>query len=416
MEKHGSESYYVVGEGLLDEADGGRTVAKLEVEDTAPPFRFSRMGPRGVNLQPGEGIRKKVGNEMAAGGGRVSSIPAGFTYLGQFVDHDLTFDKTTVMLGTLAGWRVRDPDKAPRRSAMYREIIVGYDGRERGQDALALGELLAEAGAAQLVVAGVFQFDPRWRDQSTRMREAEAEYARAIEAVAASVGAEPEAVPNSSVGRGMHELAEEIGADLIVVGSSHRSRAGQVLAGNVGQLLMHASPCSVAVAPHGFADSERRELEEIVVGYDGTDEARMALNDATDLARASGALLKLVTVSEPPPTSYGRAGGRTAGWHALKESIDASMRECLDEGMASLPEDLPAEGVLAHGEPADLLAEIATAEGALLVLGSRAYGPAQAGAPGHRREQARPHRALPGRRTPASREGERPGRGDDRDG
>ena len=100
MEKHGSESYYVVGEGLLDEADGGRTVAKLDTEDTAPPFRFSRMGPRGVNLQPGEGIRKKVGNEMAAGGGRVSSIPAGFTYLGQFVDHDLTFDKTTVMLGT----------------------------------------------------------------------------------------------------------------------------------------------------------------------------------------------------------------------------------------------------------------------------------------------------------------------------
>ena len=26
-------------------------------------------------------------------------IPAGFTYLGQFIDHDLTFDKTAVMLG-----------------------------------------------------------------------------------------------------------------------------------------------------------------------------------------------------------------------------------------------------------------------------------------------------------------------------
>ena len=36
---------------------------------------------------------------MAAGGGGASQIPAGFTYLGQFIDHDLTFDKTTVMLG-----------------------------------------------------------------------------------------------------------------------------------------------------------------------------------------------------------------------------------------------------------------------------------------------------------------------------
>jgi len=36
---------------------------------------------------------------MAEGGGGESQIPAGFTYLGQFVDHDLTFDKTNVMLG-----------------------------------------------------------------------------------------------------------------------------------------------------------------------------------------------------------------------------------------------------------------------------------------------------------------------------
>jgi hypothetical protein len=100
VEKHGSESYYIVGEGLIDVADGGRTVAALDTEDTAPPFRFSRMGPRGVNRQPGEGIRRRVGNEMAAGGGRVASVPAGFTYLGQFVDHDLTFDKTTVRLGS----------------------------------------------------------------------------------------------------------------------------------------------------------------------------------------------------------------------------------------------------------------------------------------------------------------------------
>ena len=36
---------------------------------------------------------------MARAGGGNSQIPAGFTYLGQFIDHDLTFDKTDVMLG-----------------------------------------------------------------------------------------------------------------------------------------------------------------------------------------------------------------------------------------------------------------------------------------------------------------------------
>jgi hypothetical protein len=108
MEIHGSESYFVVGEGLLTESAGGRedsdgeariASASATAAAVTPAFRFSRMGPIGTGKQPGEGIRKKAANEMAAGGGGATGIPAGFTYLGQFIDHDLTFDKTTVMLG-----------------------------------------------------------------------------------------------------------------------------------------------------------------------------------------------------------------------------------------------------------------------------------------------------------------------------
>src|SRR4051794_26292067 len=57
------------------------------------------MGPKGTGRQLGEPNRKKLGALMAAGGGGTSQIPSGFTYLGQFADHDLTFDKTNVMLG-----------------------------------------------------------------------------------------------------------------------------------------------------------------------------------------------------------------------------------------------------------------------------------------------------------------------------
>jgi Animal haem peroxidase len=112
MVTHGSESYYVIGEGLLGESVGGRdrshngagpaAVAAAAAADAggAPPFRFSRMGPNGSGKQLGEGARKRLGAAMARAGGGSSGIPAGFTYLGQFIDHDLTFDKTTVMLGT----------------------------------------------------------------------------------------------------------------------------------------------------------------------------------------------------------------------------------------------------------------------------------------------------------------------------
>jgi len=99
MERHGSESYFVIGEGLLGESLGGRVALAADAKDAVPPFRFSRMGPRGDQRQLTEASLTKVANAMAVGGGGDSQIPSGFTYLGQFADHDLTFDRTNVMLG-----------------------------------------------------------------------------------------------------------------------------------------------------------------------------------------------------------------------------------------------------------------------------------------------------------------------------
>ena len=110
---------------------------------------------------------------------------------------------------------------------MYRKIIVGYDGSEGAEDALALGKLIAEHAGAQLVVAGVFQLDPLWGGSDSAFQEAEAEYAREIERAAESVGGEAEAIPSSSAARGLRELAEETEADLIVVGSAHHGRPGR---------------------------------------------------------------------------------------------------------------------------------------------------------------------------------------------
>ena len=98
--RHGSESYFVVDEGLLGESVGGRSrTLEAAVEEATPPFFFSRMGPAGTDRQLTDPTLNKLGDIMASGGGGAAQIPAGFTYLGQFVDHDLTFDKTSVMLG-----------------------------------------------------------------------------------------------------------------------------------------------------------------------------------------------------------------------------------------------------------------------------------------------------------------------------
>jgi hypothetical protein len=98
VDRHASESYFVPGEGLLAMSAGGRGGGDAQ---PAAPFRFSRMGPHGRSHQLGERTTEILGINMAGSGGSTdegSSVPAGYTYLGQFVAHDLSFDKTGVTL------------------------------------------------------------------------------------------------------------------------------------------------------------------------------------------------------------------------------------------------------------------------------------------------------------------------------
>jgi Animal haem peroxidase len=103
MEQHGSESYFILGEGMLGEALGGRDgdieLAGTRAARAVPPFRFSRMGPKGTGKQLGEPNRRKIAQAMTPDNLTAGSMGAGFTYLGQFIDHDLTFDKTALMEG-----------------------------------------------------------------------------------------------------------------------------------------------------------------------------------------------------------------------------------------------------------------------------------------------------------------------------
>jgi hypothetical protein len=98
VEQHGSETYFVIGEGLLGETLGGRprTLA-ADVANAIPQFRFSRLGPKGTRKLLDQPTRKKIGEAMTVGNSSPSGMAAGFTYLGQFIDHDLTFDKTELM-------------------------------------------------------------------------------------------------------------------------------------------------------------------------------------------------------------------------------------------------------------------------------------------------------------------------------
>ena len=108
MLRHGRDSFFVVGEGVLtaDTAAGraapaGAAVAAPRLSEAAEirQFRFSRIGPQGTPTST-QLVEAMAGAMTEQAPDHDGEIPAGFTYLGQFVDHDLTMDKTQAALGS----------------------------------------------------------------------------------------------------------------------------------------------------------------------------------------------------------------------------------------------------------------------------------------------------------------------------
>ena len=198
---------------------------------------------------------------------------------------------------------------------MYRKILVGYDDTDQAKDALALGKQLADATGADLVAAGVFPFDPIWGGYDPHFHDADVEYARKIEAAAKSVGAEAEATPSSSPARGLHELAEEIGADLILVGSARHGRVGQTPRGRPrsrpASWLAGAQSASRLAAT---ATTRAIGIASIAVGFDGSEESGLALIAATQLASTMNTeeLENSLPWLSRRPSRWGRVGTSAA--------------------------------------------------------------------------------------------------------
>lgn len=110
MKRHNRDNYYVVGEGILtfDRSGNAATIRPSAVADVRK-FRFSRLGPVGEPIDDArrlifEAVATAMTTDPADGDPESgppfdSGLPAGFTYLAQKVDHDLTFDATAAQLG-----------------------------------------------------------------------------------------------------------------------------------------------------------------------------------------------------------------------------------------------------------------------------------------------------------------------------
>lgn len=258
---------------------------------------------------------------------------------------------------------------------MAKDIVVAVDAKVRTIDALALGRVLAHATKAPAVLVTVFPYNPLEDPDSPQMIELRDEARAALLELGSSERldvAEARVIAGNFAGRELHRLTELPTTGLIVVGSTTRGPIGRLLVGGIGERLLAGAACPVAIAPRGYGERDPSRLTCIGVGFDGSDEARLALDAAVAVARAGRARLRVITAHQRLAFG-GVSTSRLAGGSA-NDVMKADLRARHDEALAEAAKSIQVEGRFREGAADEVL--LRESEGIdLLVAGSRGYGP-----------------------------------------
>ena len=290
-------------------------------------------------------------------------------------------------------------------------IVAGFDNSPSGFDAVALAREFAATTGARLIVtyiyselAGAIEFAPPPELVAQRRDDALRTVRRASIVLDGFEDWEPVVYAAEPAARGLHEVADRAGAELIVVGSTHRHGLGRVMPGTTGERLLHGSACPIAIAPAGWRGDA---IETIGAGFDGSPESRAALAAAATLARASGASIRALNVFERPDPANPAYAVTGHGYTEIMGELHEMRRARLDQALEELPSGVDAGGQIIDGHPAEVLAArvgAARPPGARLARLWRAACHARR----KRRARARGHLTLPAaagatRRGPAAR-------------
>ena len=259
-------------------------------------------------------------------------------------------------------------------------VIAGVDGGASGEDALLLGRWAADILGVPLVVAvvhpasaalGSGRVDAEWVADRHRAAEQVLDGARTV--LKDTTGpVEYRSVASTSAAHGLHDLAEELRAQAIVVGSGKGAPRQRLFAGSTAERLLAGSLCPIAVAPAGLA-RPLGTLGRIGVAYIDTPDGRAALNEAARLARRTGTPLRLYTVvietDAAKPFLIGDDVERAYA-HTARETFEESLIRAADS-----VQDLHVDWKILGGEVIETLGELDDVD--VLFCGSRGYGPAR---------------------------------------
>lgn len=263
---------------------------------------------------------------------------------------------------------------------MTAPVVVGVDGGTGAGDALTLGRWFAETLEAPLVVAvvhpapaalGSGRVDAEW--VADRHRAARRVLDNAREQLGGVSGeVDYRMVGSSSAAHGLHDLAEETRATMLVIGSGRQATKERLLAGSTAERLLAGSVCPVAIAPAGLP-TPPGERRRIGVAYVDTPDGRAALHAAAAMARRTGDSLRLYTVVAEGDASLPFLVGEDAE-RAFLETARETYELSLHRAAESVP-GVQTEWQVIAGDVVGALADLTEVD--VLYCGSRGYGPAR---------------------------------------
>jgi len=263
-------------------------------------------------------------------------------------------------------------------------MVVGFAPDGRGHAVLHLAAMLARSGREDLVVCAVVPAD--WPPSPARVdAEYQAYVAGAAENALSRARARlPSDVPASyrveharSAPAGLLDVAEEVGASLIVCGSAADGGSGLVSLGSVSSRLLHSSHIPVVLAPRGFRAGADARVERVTAAFGGSEDDLVLA--AGGVAGRVGATLRIASFAVHPRPPYTAGVGREGDDAMVRQwvsEIEAAARGALREvaDLPNVPRDC--EAVVGEGEDwGDALEDVEWAPGDVLVVGSSSIGP-----------------------------------------
>ncbi|QRY53930.1 universal stress protein [Mycolicibacterium septicum] len=230
-------------------------------------------------------------------------------------------------------------------------VVVGYLAGKGGASALHLAVGAARTLNTSLAVATVV---PRpWLNPSPARVDAEyAEYAAQLAASSAEqarqhVSALDDRLDVSfhkfahrSVSGGLLNAVDELGAEVLVLGSASDGQLGQVVVGSTADRLLHSCPVPLAISPRGYRRPKSGALARITCAYPGSPEAVAVVQQVTNLSRRLDTPLRVVTFAVRGRNMY----PPTVGLHAE----DAILQEWAKQAQQALTQ-LKDEKVIGDG-------------------------------------------------------------------